>query len=622
MKRRSAQILVALVIAALWGASLGWAHWRGGIPLLERIEAPLTDLRTLVRGEREAPDIVTILAIDDDTVDLAGAFPLRRDSLAEIIRRVARHGPIAIAVDMLLVDRGSAEEDQRLAQALELAPSVIAGAAVFAGGRQRLSTGSMDAPLAEVPVAERFLLPQAVYSDAAAIGIVNVATDPTGTPRFVPLLFRTRDRIEASFAFRSAAIALDAVPAIEPGRLILDGKTIRTDIGYTLPLSFYGPGGTVRTVSAAAALRDELPPEAIAGRVVVLGATVTGGGDVFPTPFDPVLPGVEVMATAIAQVMVGDGLLRDRSVRLADAGLAVALPVILVGLLAWRRNVIGLAAILAVMGVWLALNQAAFNRGIWMSLAVPLAAAVPAAIVFGTVQLWMDRSRAQYYAAQSALLQRIQAPGLTKWLARDPDFLAEPVRLEAAIVFIDLSGYTGLSESLGPNATRGLLNEFYEFVNEEVTAKGGAITSFMGDGLMILFGLPRPGPDDAANALRCAGRLCERTGQWLAAQPNSISDRLGFKIGMHFGQVVASRLGSGANQQIATTGDSVNVASRLMDVAARQEADLAISDDLIQAAGQACAYLQGGLSDGPMEVQLRGRTTSLKVWLYSRPETP
>ncbi len=610
------------MLAAVWGAGLGWAHWRGGMPLLERVEAPLTDMRTLVRGESTAPDDVTIVAIDDEAVDRVGEFPLRRASLAQIVDAISRHRPRAIAIDMLLVDRGLPQEDQRLASALARAPSVVAGAAVFAEGRQRLAAGNTDAPLAEVPVAERFLLPQQVFAEAAALGIVNVATDPTGTPRFAPLLFRTRDRIETSLALRTAAIAAGAVPAIEPGGLVLGDRRIRTDIGQTLPLSFYGPSGTIRTVSAAAALRGELTDEAINGRIVVVGATVTGGGDVFPTPFDPVLPGVEVVATAIAHLVAGDGLLRDRSVRLADAGLAVALPVVLIGLLAWRRNVIGLASIVAVMCVWLVLNQVAFGHGIWLSLAVPMAAAAPPLVLFGALQLWMDRRRAQFFAAQSALLQHIQAPGLTKWLARHPDFLTEPVRFEAGIIFIDLSGYTGLSESLGPNETRGLLNEFYEFVNEEVTVNGGAITSFMGDGLMILFGLPRPAPEDAANALRCAVGLCERTERWLAGLPDTVAGRLGYKIGLHYGAVVASRLGSGSGQQIATTGDSVNVASRLMEVAARQGADLALSDDVVRAAGPERTPLANGLCDGPLEVELRGRTNPLKVWLYSRPERP
>ena len=74
-----------------------------------------------------------------------------------------------------------------------------------------------------------------------------------------------------------------------------------------------------------------------------------------------------------------------------------------------------------------------------------MTAAVPPAIAFGASQIWLDRRRAQRFAGENELLQRFQAPALRDWLARDPNFLAEPVRQEAAIVFIDLSGFTGLS---------------------------------------------------------------------------------------------------------------------------------------------------------------------------------
>ena len=96
---------------------------------------------------------------------------------------------------------------------------------------------------------------------------------------------------------------------------------------------------------------------------------------------------------------------------------------------------------------------------IWLSLAVPMAATVPPAILFGASQLWLDRRRAVYFADQSALLQQFQAPGLGGWIARHPDFLAKPLRCEAAVVFIDLSGFTGVSEVLGPNAVRELRKE-------------------------------------------------------------------------------------------------------------------------------------------------------------------
>jgi adenylate cyclase len=614
---RALQTLVALALAGLWGVALGLGHTRGDLWFLERVEATMTDIRTLIRGERNAPDSITIVAIDDDVVGRAGSYPLPRETLALIVDAIARLGPQVVVVDVLLLDPGPEAGDRALAAALRMRPSVIAAAAVFTQDEQLISVTGDD-PVARLPNAERFLLPLKAFTGAAAVGVVNVAADRTGTPRFIPMLFRSGDRIEASLPLRVAAVVEGLDPVIEPNRLLLGDRPIRTDTGHVLPVSFYGPRGTIRTVSASAALDGRLPPESIQGRIVVLGATVTGGGDVFPTPFESVLPGVEVVSTVIGNLIAGDGIVRDRYTRLVDAGLSVALPMLLVGLLAWRRSAIGLLAIAGVVLVSLLLNVVAFAHGIWLSLALPMTAAGPPAILFGAAQLWLGRRRAQYFADRSALLQQFQAPGLGEWLAQHPNFLAEPVRMDAAVVFIDISGFTGLSQTLGPNATRELLNEFHALVDEVVVDCGGVITSFMGDGAMILFGLPERSPEDAFHAARCCVSLADRTAAWLASLPALTTARIGFKIGAHFETIVASRLGGGRHQHIAATGDTVNVASRLMEVAAKHGVEVALSDGMLQAAGPDCEFFKAGSLTGPVRTRIRGRSGSLAVWLWRR----
>ena len=89
---------------------------------------------------------------------------------------------------------------------------------------------------------------------------------------------------------------------------------------------------------------------------------------------------------------------------------------------------------------------------------------------------------------------------LRKWLTRNPDFLLEPVHQDAAIVFIDLSGFTSLSETLGMDAVLGMLKDFHALVDREVLAHRGVITSFQGDGAMILFGLPEATRNASAEA--------------------------------------------------------------------------------------------------------------------------
>ena len=615
MSGRPLQTLLALALTGLWAIALGYGHWRGGLRFLDRAEAAMTDLRTLARGERAAPDLVTIVAIDDEVVRRQGSYPLARGDLARIVDRVAQFEPKVIALDLLLVDHGPDDGDVALAQSFGKRPTAIAAAAVFPQARQSI-TAAEDGPLARLPRAERFLLPLAAFADHAAVGVANVTTDQSGTPRAVPMLFRSIDRVEMSLPLRVAALATGMDPTIEPNRLVLAGRSIPTDIDHVLPLAFYGRRGTIRTISATAVLDGELTRDAVEGRIVVIGATVTGGGDFFPTPFDPVMPGVEIVSTAIAHLLTGDGIWRDRSVRLIDAITAGALALVLVGLLAWRRSAAGLILMASMLVVWLAINFAAFAHGIWLSAAVPIAAAVPPAILFGAVQLWQNRRTEQYLTMKSELLQQFQAPALREWLTRNPEFLLAPVRQHAAVVFIDLSGFTSLSETLGAEAVREMLKDFHALVDTETIAHGGIIISFMGDGAMILFGLPEPGTDDASNAVLCCADLCNHSERWLNSLPPSIASRTGFKIGAHFGAIVASRLGGGSFQHITATGDTVNVASRLMEVAAKHGASLALSDELLREAGPDCALLKRGFLTGPQETRIRGRSGTLAVWLW------
>src|SRR6266513_1420674 len=217
MGSRHLQTLIAMFLSGLWGAAVYFAHERGHLGFLDRIESAMTDLRTLARGVRVPPDFVTIVAIDDTMVEQGGSYPLARIDLARIVDAIARLQPKVIAIDLLLVDRGSDDGDEALARSLAGRASVIAAAAVFAQASQ--SIAAENGPLARLPRAERFLLPLKRFAD------------------------------------------------------------------HALPVTFYGPRRTMRTVSAASALAGEIAADDIRQRIVVVGATVTAASDFFPTPF-------------------------------------------------------------------------------------------------------------------------------------------------------------------------------------------------------------------------------------------------------------------------------------------------------------------------------------------------
>jgi adenylate cyclase len=619
MDRRYAFTLIAAALAGLWGAGLALSYREGRAAFLDRLEAPLADLRFLIQGPRPAPDAITIVAIDDQTAHETGSYPLSRATMARLVSALGRMKPKVIALDILFIDPGPTEGDLALIDALRGAPSVLAAAGLFRRAAQRALEPD-DNPEG-LPVTQSLLLPLDSLTSVGALGVVNIATDASGVPRHVPLLLRSDGRIMPSFPLRAVSIAVNRDPALHSDGIDIGGISTSTERGYALPLRFYGPGGTVRTISASQILNGNVVEDAVRDKVIVVGATVAGGGDTFPTPFDPVLPGVEVLATAIAHLMEGDGLVRDRHVRLIDATTAVILPVLFVLLLSWHRSIWGLALIAGIATLWIGVTVAAFMQGIWLSAALPLLAATPPVVLFGAARLWLDRSRAERLSVQSRTLQSFQPPSLTERLTKDPIFLIKPVRQQAALIFIDLSGFTGLTEVLPLDDTREVLRSFHTLVDQETVRNHGIVASFMGDGAMILFGLPDPSPQDAGHAVAACVALSMRMESWLATLPQPIASRIGFKIGAHYGRIIASRLGGDSHQHITATGDTVNVASRLMEVAAAHHASLALSDALYYAAGPARSVLEAGILDGPLATSIRGRAGSLQVWFWRRKST-
>ncbi|MFE1598976.1 CHASE2 domain-containing protein [Methylobacterium sp. ID0610] len=601
-----------LGLAALWSGLLAAWHLDGREVVFDRLEVPLLDARFLLVGPRPAPRDVVVVALDDEAIREAGTYPLPRAELARLVRAIAGQHPRAIGLDVLLLDRGREEADAVLEAALRETGTVLAGAAVFA---RVPSQAAREEPAREgpagIPVAERVLRPLDRFGSGTGFGLVNVASDRNGTPRHLPLLIADGGTLLPALVLRLAARAAGGEPVLDAQTLTVGTVTSRLDLGFSLPLRFYGPRGSLRTVSAAALLRNETDPQALSGCIVLVGATAPGAADTFATPYDPILPGVEVLATGLAHLTAGDGLMRDAAVRRLDAGvvagfgLGAALLLLVLTPPALAAGLIVLAA-----AGWLAATTAAFAAGYWFAAALPLAALAPV-VAFGLGgRLLLDRRDARALARAERALRAFHPPRLAARIAHEPQFLAEPLVQDAAILFLDLSGFTGLSERLGARATQAFLKDFHALVEDRIGRHDGLVMSFMGDGAMCVFGLAEPGADDARHALAAALALIPAVRSWLAGSAGR-AHGIDLRVGVHHGEIVVSRLGSAEHQHITATGDSVNTASRLMEVGKTLGAALTVSEDLLRAAGEPAVAAAG--FEGRRVVTIRGRARTLTV---------
>src|SRR5258708_29984903 len=130
----------------------------------------------------------------------------------------------------------------------------------------------------------------------------------------------------------------------------------------------------------------------------------------------------------------------------------------------------------------------------------------------------------------------------------------------------------------------------------------------------MLCGLPAPQAGAAPGACAPHNRLHRDLTAWLDTLPPVALGKLSLRVGGHFGPVILSRLGAADHQHIAATGDTVNVASRLLEVSKQHNAPIAVSEDLYRAAGVPGTAIENGLGEA-MEIDIRGRAHSVSVRL-------
>ena len=142
----------------------------------------------------------------------------------------------------------------------------------------------------------------------------------------------------------------------------------------------------------------------------------------------------------------------------------------------------------------------------------------------------------------------------------------------ATVLFADIRGYTSFSEKRDPERIVDVLNEYFTEAVEHVVRHGGYIDKFIGDCIMAVWGVPMAsGKEDAANAVSCALAIQEMVRSRSRTFFKKDASRLRIGIGVNTGPLVAGNLGSEQRMDYSVIGDTVNLASRLENIAEADE---------------------------------------------------
>ncbi|MBS1238265.1 MAG: hypothetical protein H6R37_1509 [Deltaproteobacteria bacterium] len=155
--------------------------------------------------------------------------------------------------------------------------------------------------------------------------------------------------------------------------------------------------------------------------------------------------------------------------------------------------------------------------------------------------------------------------------------------VEASVLFVDIRGFTALSENKTPEVIVDLLNDYLTRVTDSVIKHGGHVNKFVGDEAMAVFGAPAANPHHAQAAVRAALEIQDDMAE-LNRQKKMTGMKIGVGVGINSGEMLCGNLGSQKRMEYTVIGDNVNIASRLTKVA--KAGEVLISKKTFDAIGE------------------------------------
>ncbi|MBN1866592.1 GAF domain-containing protein [Candidatus Sumerlaeota bacterium] len=200
-----------------------------------------------------------------------------------------------------------------------------------------------------------------------------------------------------------------------------------------------------------------------------------------------------------------------------------------------------------------------------------------------------------------ANLERHFSPQIVEKISSNQIRLEAGVSVEVAVLFSDIRAFTQLSEQVSPENLFAFLNRYFSEMSDIVFEFGGTLDKFMGDALLAVFGSPESHPDDTYSAARCAEKMIRRTRE-IVFDVGAVS----IGIGLHRGNVIHGEVGSEKVMQYTVIGDTVNIASRLCDIAAPNQ--IVMSTEMVRA-------LENRIESRPLGlVELKGKADPIETY--------
>lgn len=520
---------------------------------------------------KKHPSLVLVL-IDDLSLRRLGRFPFDRKVYANLLDRLKEAGASVVAFDILFVE--PTPSDEILARAMKKFGKVVLSVNLSGEGEIEVENRFSLAAKFSLPIkAPRLVLPpKNLLSACFGIGFVHPFPDKDGVCRTLPLAVEIEvSRIAIPSLSLAAAMAFSGAPKLSPNSISWGKQKLKLGEDWDIPvLPPFSPSQVgFKSLSFAKVLDGNFDPELVKGKLVLVGFAASSLADRLPTSSDPLAFGVEIHAAVInALLTVQSPTYAPLSVQFIFSLTLCALLGALAFLWSFQRSLFAFVLSLClVYAFFLLLIQ---HRFIVPPMPIMLSMFLTFGIALGLKAELQSKAfdRLRVYVAQP----------VAELLPFTPERFQRGERREITVLFSDIRNFTTVTASLTPYEVVTLLESYFNCMTEVVNIFGGVVDKFLGDGMMVLFGVLPNQTNHAQRAILCAWQMLEelKTVNWEWERVTGLPIRIG--IGVNTGIAIVGEIGAKWRKEFSALGSTVNLAQRLEQLTKELGASLLIGE--------------------------------------------
>ncbi len=443
---------------------------------------------------------------------------------------------------------------------------------------------------------KRFEYPYDALRKVTTYGFSNTAPDSDGVVRHGILSLEHEGEMMYSFSYQTYLKYMEFLgkePYVPP----VDGMNLY-GIRYIAPPGNYEMYSWVDVIDGEKNIRTK-------DCVVLIGAYTSGMQDEFTVPnsSEGQMYGVEIHANIVDSLCRGYSYVAINKYIVTVVNVALCFLFLLV---LWKTNLLVSVVSFVVLEVayfWSAVKL--YEKGKYLypfGLAVCLLVMLVVHIVWKYAGEWLSKRHImkefKKYVASQVLEQMYKSGEFSIKLGGEAK--------DIAVLFVDIRGFTTLSESLEPEQVVEMLNEYFALTTEAIFANGGTLDKFIGDATMALFNAPVDLPDYEAKAVQAALDIVNGAAKVNERIKDKIGREVAFGVGVNCGKAVVGNVGCDIRMDYTAIGDTVNTASRLEGKA--KGGQVVISEELRK-------RLEGRIVTEPLgTMELKGKTEPLAVY--------